>query len=98
MKTEEEIRAKVTEIATLSNLSFTEDEFVKISPKFEKILNYVAAIDTLDLENVEPMTHVNESHNIFREDVVTLNLKSEDALKNAPKRNESFFKVPKVIE
>lgn len=89
----------VRNVAKLSSLSLTEEEVDTIAPQFAKILDYMAVIDELDLEGVEPLTHVNEYQvNVWREDKVGESLPLEEALKNAPKRNEQFFKAPKVIE
>jgi len=54
-------------------------------------------LNTLDTGNVEPLSHVIELSNVFRVDEVKPGVSTEDALKNAPARNEQFFKVPKVI-
>jgi aspartyl-tRNA(Asn)/glutamyl-tRNA(Gln) amidotransferase subunit C len=54
-------------------------------------------LNTVDTDNVEPLSHVIELQNVFREDVLRPSLPREEALKNAPARTEEFFKVPKVI-
>jgi len=38
-----------------------------------------------------------ESHTILREDSVVQEITHEEALKNAPKKDSDFFRVPKVI-
>jgi aspartyl-tRNA(Asn)/glutamyl-tRNA(Gln) amidotransferase subunit C len=38
------------------------------------------------------------AQNVLRDDVVLQEINHEDALKNAPKRDSDFFRVPKVIE
>jgi aspartyl-tRNA(Asn)/glutamyl-tRNA(Gln) amidotransferase subunit C len=49
------------------------------------------------MQGVEPMTHVHEVVNVMRDDVVGECLTTEEALRNAPKKNDAFFKVPKVL-
>lgn len=93
-----EIKDTVKHIAKLSNLRFSEEEINKLSPKFERVLNSIQKIEELDLDGIEPMSHVNESYNMLRDDVVEPSLTTEEALKNAPKKNEYFFKVPKMFE
>jgi aspartyl-tRNA(Asn)/glutamyl-tRNA(Gln) amidotransferase subunit C len=51
----------------------------------------------MNLDGVEPLVHITESTNVFREDVPHTSLSRDEALSNAPKRNEGFFKVPKVL-
>lgn len=84
-------------VAELARLKFTEDEISQFAEQFQNILSYIQTIEELDLEGIEPLTHISQAENVFREDVVKPSLPLEDVLRNAPKRNESFFKVPKVL-
>jgi len=54
-------------------------------------------LNSLDTNNIEPLSHVIELNNVFRSDEVKPGVSTEDALKNAPAKDEQFFKVPKVI-
>lgn len=93
MITEEQVRR----IAELAKLEFTNEEISAFTQDFGRILEYVETIEKLDLEGVEPLVQVSDMENVLRDDVVGESLPAELALKNAPKRNESFFKVPKVL-
>lgn len=84
-------------IAELARLSFTPDELTQFAQQFENIISYVSVINAADLGAVEPQAHVNDAVNITRPDVVGDCLTTEQALSNAPKKNEAFFKVPKVL-
>lgn len=88
----------VKKIADLSHIKLDENEIPEIEAKFNQVLKYVSKIEEFDLSDIEPMTHVNEDYNVWREDKVKESLPLEDVLKNAPKKNEQFFKVPKVLE
>ena len=92
------MKEDIKKIANLAFIKIDDSEIEGIEQKFNQVLNYVSKIEELDLEGIEPMTHVNEDYNIWREDVEKESLDIELALKNAPKRNEQFFKVPKVLE
>ncbi len=87
----------VEHIAKLAKLQFSEEEKVKFTEKFNDILAFIEKMNELDTSKVEPLSHVIELDNVFREDVVKPSLPTEDALKNAPAKTERFFKVPKVI-
>jgi len=84
-------------IAKLARLRFTEDEKQKLMHHLNDILNYIDQLNKIDTSNVEPLSHVVELNNVFREDVVKPGLSSKEALKNAPAKTDKFFKVPKVI-
>lgn len=87
----------VEHIATLARLEFTEEEKQKFTHQLNEILAYVEQLNKLDTSKVEPLSHVIELDNVFREDVVKPGLTPEEALKNAPAKTDRFFKVPKVI-
>jgi aspartyl-tRNA(Asn)/glutamyl-tRNA(Gln) amidotransferase subunit C len=88
----------INHISKLAHLEFTEDELKEITPQFSKILDYIDELSKIDLEGVEPMTHVLVDTNVMREDIVEESISVKDALKNAPKHNDIFFKVPKVFD
>ncbi len=87
----------VEHIATLARLEFTDEEKATFTQQLNSILAYVEQLNKLDTTNVEPLAHVIELEDAFREDVVKAGVTQEDALKNAPAKTEKFFKVPKVI-
>lgn len=84
-------------IADLARLKFNDEELEKFTEQLNEILSYVAKLNELDTSNVEPLSHPVEGSNVFREDIVKPSIDREEALKNAPDKNELFFKVPKVI-
>jgi aspartyl-tRNA(Asn)/glutamyl-tRNA(Gln) amidotransferase subunit C len=87
----------VEHVAALARLSFTEEEKQKLTAQLNEILHYMELLNTLDTSNVQPLSHVIELQNVFRDDVPRPSLPREEALKNAPAHTEEFFKVPKVI-
>lgn len=87
----------VEHIAKLARLEFTESEKETFTHQLNAILAYVEQLNKLDTSNVDPLSHVIELGDVFREDLVTPGLSKEEALKNAPVKTEKFFKVPKVI-
>lgn len=87
----------VEHVARLAKLSFTEEEKKKLVNELNSILDYMEQLNELDTSNVDPLSHVIELSNVFREDIVKPGLTREETLRNAPARGEKFFKVPKVI-
>ena len=85
-------------IANLARLEFKEEEKEKFTEQFNRILNYMDKLNELDTSNVEPLYHVIDIKNVFREDKSRPGYPREEILKNAPSKNEYFFKVPKVIQ
>jgi len=87
----------VEHIARLARLEFTATEKETFTHQLNAILTYVEQLNKLDTTAVEPLSHVIDFQNVFREDIAKPGLTPSDALKNAPAKTEKFFKVPKVI-
>ncbi len=94
---------KITEetvqyVASLAKLSVSEDEKEKVAKELDRILDYIETMNGLDTEGVEPMSHVLPVKNVFREDIVTNQDNRDALLKNAPKKKDGSFVVPKTVE
>ena len=61
------------------------------------MIGFVEKLNEVNTDGVEPLLHMTSEINILREDEVKGSVSREDALKNAPLKDEQFFKVPKVI-
>ena len=62
--------------------------------ELSKILEHVERMDELDLEGVEPTSHVVELQNVLREDVPRPSMPRERALESAPETADGGFRVP----
>ena len=77
-------------VGILAKLELSEKEAAKAD--MEKMLDYIDTLNELDTTGIEPMSHVFDVSNVFREDVVTNGDDREEMLANAPQRTEiSFF-------
>ncbi len=90
-------KEQVEHVALLARLELNEEEKDKYARQLNDILGYIEMLDRLDTENVPPMAHVLPLQNVFREDRVGEHMSNEDALANAPAREEGSFRVPKIV-
>jgi aspartyl-tRNA(Asn)/glutamyl-tRNA(Gln) amidotransferase subunit C len=88
---------EVKKIARLASLTLSEEEIRKYSRQLGQILEYMELLNELDTSNVEPLSHVLETVNMWRDDEPESGLSREDVLKNAPNHDGIYFKVPKVL-
>ncbi|WP_439881574.1 Asp-tRNA(Asn)/Glu-tRNA(Gln) amidotransferase subunit GatC [Pontibacter sp. MBLB2868] len=88
----------IRKLAHLSRLEFNEEKEQEMLQDLNKILNWVDKLRELDTESIEPLTHMSEELNVFREDVARNTVTHEEALLNAPKKDSDYFRVPKVLE
>lgn len=89
--------ALINKLAHLSMLEFGEDEKEEMKGELEKMLSFIEKLNELDTSGVKPLLHMSDNEDVFRDDVVQGQISKEEAFKNAPLHDESFFKVPKVI-
>jgi aspartyl-tRNA(Asn)/glutamyl-tRNA(Gln) amidotransferase subunit C len=90
--------ASIERIAELSKLSLSVEQKDDIINQLTNIISSIDIINSLELDDIEPLEHIVDLPDIFREDCIKDSLSIEDTLKNAPQKNETFFKVPKVLE
>jgi aspartyl-tRNA(Asn)/glutamyl-tRNA(Gln) amidotransferase subunit C len=88
---------EVERVAVLARLRLTVEEKSQLTQQLDDILEYMDKLNQLDTQ-VEPFTHALETENALREDAVTNQPNTEALLANAPDRDGTFFKVPKIIE
>jgi len=89
---------KIDTLAHLSRLSFEGKEKDNIRQDLENILAMCEKLKEVDTNGVEPLIYMSESHTVLRNDEVIQEISKSEALKNAPKSDSDFFRVPKVIE
>ncbi len=89
---------EVAKVALLARLRVSPEELDTFTSQLNSIVDYVAQLQELDTTGVEPLSHGVEMRNVFRDDVRGLALPREQALANAPQRNQVGFLVPAVLE
>jgi aspartyl-tRNA(Asn)/glutamyl-tRNA(Gln) amidotransferase subunit C len=85
-------------VAHLARLELTEAELATMTCQLTAIVDYVAQLQSLNTEGVEPLAHALPVHNVFRADEPQPSLSVADALANAPDRHGEFYGVPAVLE
>ena len=55
-------------------------------------------LSELPTDNIEPLIFMNDEVNVLREDVAKVTISHEEALKNAPKKDSDYFRIPKVLD
>jgi aspartyl-tRNA(Asn)/glutamyl-tRNA(Gln) amidotransferase subunit C len=87
-------RDQVLHVARLARLRLTDDEVDRLAAELPKILEHIEKMKELDLEGVEPTSHVVDVTNVLREDVPRPSLPRERALEASADASESGFRVP----
>jgi len=87
-------REQVLHVARLARLRLSEQEVDRMAGEMSTILGHVETMNELDLEGIEPTSHVVELQNVLREDVPRDCLPRERALEQAPDVADGGFRVP----
>jgi aspartyl-tRNA(Asn)/glutamyl-tRNA(Gln) amidotransferase subunit C len=90
--------ATVRRIARLARIKVTPEEAKGLEKELTGILDWVKMLDEVDTTNVEPMTRVVPIELRQREDKITDGEIADQVTRNAPKVEDHFFVVPKVVE
>jgi len=88
---------EVRELALLARLALSDQEIARMTGDLGAILTYVDALRELDTTGIEPMTHAVPFDCPLRDDQVAPSLPVDEALANAPRREGSFFQVPRIV-
>jgi aspartyl-tRNA(Asn)/glutamyl-tRNA(Gln) amidotransferase subunit C len=91
-------QATVRRIAHLARIAVTQDEVPHLQGELNAILAFVAQLDEVDVDGVEPMNSVTPMAMKKRQDVVDDGGYPERILANAPATEDGYFLVPKVVE
>jgi aspartyl-tRNA(Asn)/glutamyl-tRNA(Gln) amidotransferase subunit C len=88
---------EVRTIAALARLRLSEAEIERMTHELDAILEYIDTVKNLDTGDTEPMTHAVPFDCPLREDEPKPSLSVDDALRNAPRRRDAFFEVPRIV-
>jgi aspartyl-tRNA(Asn)/glutamyl-tRNA(Gln) amidotransferase subunit C len=91
-------REEVLHIADLAKLALTDDEVALYGEQLSDILAHAEVLNRLDTAAIPPTAHVTETRNVYREDVPRESLAPEEALSNAPDRQDDWVRVRAVFE
>lgn len=87
----------VNHIAHLARLEFEGEKKDAIQKDLERIISFMDKLREVDTDNVEPLIFMTKEINNLREDVPLVTVSQKEALKNAPKSDSDYFRIPKVL-
>ena len=88
----------VEHIAHLARLEFEGEKKIAIQQDMENIIAFMDKLSEIPTDNVEPLIFMTDEYNKLREDVAVVTLTQDEGLKNAPKKDSDYFRIPKVLD
>jgi aspartyl-tRNA(Asn)/glutamyl-tRNA(Gln) amidotransferase subunit C len=85
-------------VAHLARLQLTDAELETMTRQLSTIVDYVAQLQQVNTDGVEPMAHAVTVQNVFRDDEPRPSLSVAEALAHAPDRRGDFYGVPAVLD
>lgn len=69
-----------------------------MTAEVNSILGWIAKLQAVNTDGVEPLVSVSGMTLPLREDAVTMGGQAAEIVQNAPEKMENYFVVPKVVE
>jgi aspartyl-tRNA(Asn)/glutamyl-tRNA(Gln) amidotransferase subunit C len=95
MKVNEQL---IGHLSHLARLQFDTQAGLEMVNDLNRILGFVEKLEEVDTSGVEPLIYMTGETNILREDEVMQSITQDEALKNAPKKDSDYFRVPRFID
>lgn len=90
-------RPEVEKVSLLARLVLSGEELDRMTQQLGQILSYMELLGEVSTEGVEPMAHALDVSDVFREDRLVPGLARQEALANAPDRDEECYRVPAML-
>lgn len=87
-------RDQVLHVARLARLKLSDEEVERMSSELSAVLDHIENISQLDLDGVEPTTHVVELENVLRSDEPRPSWPRDKILEPSPDASDEGFRVP----
>ena len=88
----------VNHIAHLARLEFEGEKKDAIREDMDRIVDFMDKLQEVETGDVEPLIYMTEEVNKLRDDNPVVSLTQEEVLKNAPKKDSDYFRIPKVLD
>ena len=85
-------------LAHLARLEFDDTKEQQMLGDLNKILDWVDQLRQLNTDDVEPLVHLSHEINVLRPDEAHNSVSHQEGLRNAPRKDSDYFRVPKVLE
>jgi aspartyl-tRNA(Asn)/glutamyl-tRNA(Gln) amidotransferase subunit C len=90
-------RGEVEKVSLLGRLLLSDEELDKMTTQLGQILQYMDLLAEVNTDEVEPMAHAFDVADVFRDDQPRPSIDRDQALANAPNRDDECYRVPAVL-
>jgi aspartyl-tRNA(Asn)/glutamyl-tRNA(Gln) amidotransferase subunit C len=90
--------ATINHLAHLSRLEFSEDRKESIRHDLTRMVEFIEKLQEVNTDGIKPLLFMSDAENVWRADEIQGSITREEALRNAPATDGTYFKVPTVIK
>jgi aspartyl-tRNA(Asn)/glutamyl-tRNA(Gln) amidotransferase subunit C len=90
--------ALIQHLAHLSRLHVSPEAEPAMIEDLTRVLGFVDKLNEVNTDGLEPLIYMVDDVNVMREDTVQQDITRKDALKNAPRHDSDYFRVPRFVE
>ena len=88
----------IDHLSYLAKIKFEGEDKEAIKADMIKIIGLMQTLGEVNTYNVEPLIFMTEEFDRLRDDITQISISQEEALKNAPKKDSDYFRIPKVLD
>jgi aspartyl-tRNA(Asn)/glutamyl-tRNA(Gln) amidotransferase subunit C len=88
---------EIRHLARLAKIEVSEKEEALLTTQLNNVLVFFREIEKVETSDIPPTFHVTKAKNVLREDAIELSLPRDEALSNATRRENGYFKAPKIV-
>lgn len=89
---------EIAQLGSLARINITEQEGQSLTSDLNAIVHYVAQLQEVQTENIEPLGNVHGAKNVFRKDTASYYANADAILEQTPARSGRFIQVPLVVD
>ncbi|MEZ7819025.1 MAG: aspartyl-tRNA(Asn)/glutamyl-tRNA(Gln) amidotransferase subunit C [Candidatus Azotimanducaceae bacterium] len=98
MTDQDKTQINITHLARLARLAIPASSHASTAEDLDNIIAMIDAMQSVDTEGVEPLSHPLDSKQLLRADVVSESVSREAFQNNAPKTEDGYYLVPRVVD
>jgi aspartyl-tRNA(Asn)/glutamyl-tRNA(Gln) amidotransferase subunit C len=92
------VEIDIEHVALLARLDLTDEEKERLRAQLGLILEHAAKVGEVAAADVPPTAQPIPRANVLRPDEPRPSLEADQALSNAPEREDDRFRVPRIVE
>lgn len=85
-------------VANLARIELNDNLLDTFAAQLNDIIHYIDQLKEVDVSKITPTAHILDIKNVKRKDTLSPSLDSKEVIRNAPAKENTSFRVPKVIE